>query len=171
MTLSACSFDRYCQFTLLRGHSIARGHLFPLLERRCSVIQSYLTLCGPMDCSLSGSSALGIFQARILVWYILLQGIFLIQKSNMYLPHCRRILHQLSNLSVLANPIDDTWDLIVLLCFSLLYARLSPSSKFAISSLSVSSLHCLQRVLGIFCFTFQGHLVLCDLSCEYCSSF
>ena len=26
------------------------------------------TLCNPMDCSLSGSSVLGIFQARILGW-------------------------------------------------------------------------------------------------------
>ena len=32
------------------------------------VAQSYLTLCDPMDCSLSGSSVHGIFQARILEW-------------------------------------------------------------------------------------------------------
>ena len=30
--------------------------------------QSCLTLCNPMDCSLPGSSVLGIFQARILEW-------------------------------------------------------------------------------------------------------
>ena len=30
--------------------------------------QSCLTLCGPMDCSLPGSSVHGIFQARILEW-------------------------------------------------------------------------------------------------------
>ena len=36
--------------------------------RACSVTQSYLTLCDPMDCSPSGSSVLGIFQARILEW-------------------------------------------------------------------------------------------------------
>ena len=34
----------------------------------CSVAQSCQTLCGPMDCSLPGSSVLGIFQARILQW-------------------------------------------------------------------------------------------------------
>ena len=34
----------------------------------CSVTQSYLTLCDPMDCSLPGSSVHGIFQARILEW-------------------------------------------------------------------------------------------------------
>ena len=34
----------------------------------CSVTQSWLTLCNPMDRSLPGSSAHGIFQARILEW-------------------------------------------------------------------------------------------------------
>ena len=32
------------------------------------VIQSCLTLCDPMDCSLSGSSVHEIFQARVLEW-------------------------------------------------------------------------------------------------------
>ena len=32
------------------------------------VAQSYPTLCDPMDCSLSGSSIHGIFQARVLEW-------------------------------------------------------------------------------------------------------
>ena len=32
----------------------------------CSVTQSCLPLCNPLDCSLSGSSVQGIFQARIL---------------------------------------------------------------------------------------------------------
>ena len=32
------------------------------------VVQSCLTLCDPMDCSLSGSSVHGILQARILEW-------------------------------------------------------------------------------------------------------
>ena len=32
------------------------------------VFPSHLTLCDPMDCSLRGSSVLGIFQARILGW-------------------------------------------------------------------------------------------------------
>ena len=31
-------------------------------------LQSCLTLCGPMDCSPAGSSAHGIFQARVLEW-------------------------------------------------------------------------------------------------------
>ena len=32
------------------------------------VAQSCLTLCDPMDCSPPGSSAHGIFQARVLEW-------------------------------------------------------------------------------------------------------
>ena len=36
-------------------------------------LQSYLTLCDPMDCSLPGSSVHGILQARILEW-VALQG-------------------------------------------------------------------------------------------------
>ena len=32
------------------------------------VVQSYLTLCDPMDCSPPGSSVHGILQARILEW-------------------------------------------------------------------------------------------------------
>ena len=31
-------------------------------------LQSYLTLCDPMHCSLPGSSAHGILQARIVEW-------------------------------------------------------------------------------------------------------
>ena len=42
-------------------------------ERRYIYVSSYcaqscLTLCGPMDCSLPGSSVRGIFQARIPEW-------------------------------------------------------------------------------------------------------
>ena len=32
------------------------------------LLQSCLTLCDPMDCSLPGSSFHGIFQARVLEW-------------------------------------------------------------------------------------------------------
>ena len=50
----------------------------------CVCAQSYLTLCGPMDCSLSGSSVYGIFQARILEWVIIffsIQEILMVFKS------------------------------------------------------------------------------------------
>ena len=37
----------------------------------CSVAQSCLTLCNPMDCSPSGSSVHGISQAKILEWVVI----------------------------------------------------------------------------------------------------
>ena len=36
--------------------------------RESEVVQSYLTLSDPMDCSLPDSSLHGIFQARVLEW-------------------------------------------------------------------------------------------------------
>ena len=39
-----------------------------LYESESEVAQSCPTLCDPMDCSLSGSSVHGIFQARVLEW-------------------------------------------------------------------------------------------------------
>ena len=38
------------------------------VKSESEVAQSCPTLCDPMDCSLPGSSVLGIFQARILKW-------------------------------------------------------------------------------------------------------
>ena len=50
----------------------------------CVYAQLCLALCDPMDCSLSGSSVLGIFQARILEWVAVSYSrlIFLTQGSN-----------------------------------------------------------------------------------------
>ena len=51
-------------FTLANSHFIHRNkHVYV-----CVCGQSYPTLCGPRDCSLSGSSVHGIFQARMLEW-------------------------------------------------------------------------------------------------------
>ena len=48
--------------------------------------------------SLPGSSAHGIFQARILEWVTCPSpGIYLTQESNLGLLHCRRILYSLSH--------------------------------------------------------------------------
>ena len=59
------------------------------------VIQSCPTLSDPMDYSLPGSSIYGIFQARVLergpIAFSVKQG------WNPGLPHCRRILYQLSH--------------------------------------------------------------------------
>ena len=38
------------------------------VKSESEVVQSCLTLSDPMDCSLPGSSAHGIFQARVLEW-------------------------------------------------------------------------------------------------------
>ena len=38
------------------------------MKSESEVAQSCPTLCDPMDCSLSGSSVHGIFQARVLEW-------------------------------------------------------------------------------------------------------
>ena len=49
------------------------------VKSESEVAQSWLTLSDPMDCSLSGSSVLGIFQARVLEWgataRIIFQGV------------------------------------------------------------------------------------------------
>ena len=70
-----------------------------LLLPQVLVIQSCLTLCDPMDCSLPGSSIHGICQARNtkVGCHFLLQGIFPTQESNPGLPHCRQVLHRLSH--------------------------------------------------------------------------
>ena len=50
-------------------------------------VQSRLTLCDPMDCSLPGSSVYEIFQARILEWVAIsfYGGIFPTEGSNLHL--------------------------------------------------------------------------------------
>ena len=44
------------------------SNIFLYLKWSREVAQSCWTLCDPMDCSLSGSSVPGIFQARVLEW-------------------------------------------------------------------------------------------------------
>ena len=61
---------------------------------KVKVAQSCLTLCDPIDCIVHG-----ILQARILEWvaFPFSRGIFPTQGSNPGLPHCNRILYQLSH--------------------------------------------------------------------------
>ena len=47
------------------------------VKSEIEVAQSCPTLSDPMDCSLPGSSILGIFQARVLEW-----GAFAVSESN-----------------------------------------------------------------------------------------
>ena len=73
-------------------------NLYPhqkMKEVKMLVAQSCLNVCDRMDCSQAGSSVFGISQARILQWvaiWVVFQGIFLTQGSNMGLLHCRQIL-------------------------------------------------------------------------------
>ena len=63
------------------------------------VAQSCPTLCDPMDCSPPGSSVHGDLPGKNtgVGCHALLQEIFPTQGSNPGLPHCRRILYQLSH--------------------------------------------------------------------------
>ena len=59
-------------------------------ESESKVVQSCPTLCNPMDCSLSGSSVLGILQARILEWVATeerYKKIFMTQITLMVITH------------------------------------------------------------------------------------
>ena len=62
-------------------------------EQKVKVTQWCLTLCNPMDYTVPG-----ILQARILEWVAF--PFFPTQGSNPGLPHCRRILYQLSHKGV-----------------------------------------------------------------------
>ena len=59
-------------------------------------LQSFLTLCDPMDCSPPGSSVHGILQARILEWVAMLSREST-QGANLHLLLCRRILYHLNH--------------------------------------------------------------------------
>ena len=64
-------------------------------------LQSYLTVCNSVDCIPPDSSVHRIFQARILEWGFLLQGIFPTQGLNLHLLH---LLHQQADSLPLAPP-------------------------------------------------------------------
>ena len=69
-----------------QGPSLAGSYfIFPSFPHQAWVAQLCPPLYDPMDCSLSGSLVHGIFQARILEWEDLLQGIFPTQRSNLHL--------------------------------------------------------------------------------------
>ena len=68
------------------------------------LIQSFPTLCDPMDYSLPGSSVHGILQARILEWVAISFFWGSSQELNPGLLHCRQILYQLSYQEALIVP-------------------------------------------------------------------
>ena len=76
-----------------------------LLAVLCLVIQSCLTLCDPMDCSLPGSTVHGDSPGKNtgVGCHALLQGIFPTQGSNPGILHCRWIFYHLSHRTPLHN--------------------------------------------------------------------
>ena len=64
-----------------------------ILHVLCLIVQSYLTLCDPMDCSPPGSSVCGDSPGKNTKegYHALLQGIFPTQGSNPGLLYCRQI--------------------------------------------------------------------------------
>ena len=82
----------------------------------CLVTQLCLTLCYPMDCSLTGSSVLGGSPDKNtrVGCHALLQGIFLTKGSNLGLMHCRQIFyclhHQGSPITYSVIPFLNTSD-------------------------------------------------------------
>ena len=67
------------------------------------VAQSCPNLCDPIDCSLPGSSLLGILQARILEWVAVPFSKWSSQSRDgtQVLPHCRWILYHLRSRRIL----------------------------------------------------------------------
>ena len=67
-------------------------------ESESEVAQSCPTLCNPMECSLSGSSVHGIFQARVQEWVAISFSRGLPNPGiKPGLPHCRQMLYCLSH--------------------------------------------------------------------------
>ena len=78
----------------------SQGHPVGQFISKVKVIQSCLTLCDPMNCSLPGFSVHGDSPGKNtgVGCHALLQGVFLTQGSNLGLLHCRWILYALSHL-------------------------------------------------------------------------
>ena len=72
---------------------------FPSKKSESEIARSSLTLCEPMDCSQPGSSVHGIFPGKNtgVGCNFLIQGLLLIQGSNLGLPHCRQTLYHLNH--------------------------------------------------------------------------
>ena len=75
------------------------------------LLQLCPTLCDPMDCSLPGSSAHGIFQARVLEWGAIAFSVVCVgqpqknQESHRMLESCTAMCVDSSWFSELANPL------------------------------------------------------------------
>ena len=94
-----------CQFCLTDCLGLIRNLLLNIL-----VAQLCLILCNTMDYSPPGSSVHGILQARLLEWVAIpfSRGIFLTQRSNLGILHCRPILYQLNYQGSPKSVLDTT---------------------------------------------------------------
>ena len=93
------SLDCICDYFLAGEWYQSINISFAMLAVLCLVSQSCPILCDPMNCSPPGSSVHGDSAVKntAVGCHSLLQGIFPNQGSNPGLPHCGRILYQLSH--------------------------------------------------------------------------
>ena len=102
-----------CSFVDLGNLDVSQGISGFFQRCYCSVAQSCLTLCDPMDCVASppGSSVGGILEAKSIGvgCHSPLQGIFLGQGSNLGLLHCRQTLYR----GVLREGSPGHWELVL----------------------------------------------------------
>ena len=81
-------------------HSFVREKIILRTKNMCMCgksLQSCLTLCDPVDCSLQGFSVHGIFQARVQEWVAISFSRGSSWPRDPGLPHCRQKLYHLSH--------------------------------------------------------------------------
>ena len=122
------------------------------MKVEASIFQSCPTLQHHALYPLPGSSVHGIFQARILGCHSLLQGIFLTQRLNSGLWHCRQIIYQLSTREAHKRPINKfQWLKNHLHCTYrtdsfIICARISKSSKPFLAFFCILMYHKIRQI-------------------------
>ena len=61
------------------------------VKSESEVTQSCLTLTKPMDCSLPGSSAHGIFQSRVLEWVAIVFSVLAVGEQQIFTPKTKGV--------------------------------------------------------------------------------
>ena len=113
------------------------------VKNESELVQSYLTLCKAIDCSLPGSSVHGIFQARVLDWVAIAFSrrtiwIFL-KKLKIKLPYDPAV-------PLLIIYPEKTMILYFLICVSCLFPLIGISAE------ALSMVKSIQLPIGCFCF-------------------
>ena len=87
------------------------------VKSESEVAQSCLTLSDLMDCSLPGSSAHGIFQARVLEWGAIAFSYSTIKKNRKMMPFAAIwIQPEIITLSEVSQKEKDKYHMILLIC-------------------------------------------------------